>query len=171
MNKLYTLPIIIAIAMFSTACNKSSDSDEAKKEADSQPAVSKHEEIANKIMDSMEEMANAARSVTDMESAKKASEKINAIADRFSGYAEELKAIDPPTEELKAKITKKMEERQEKMEQLMGEEFETHMEGLESEVRQVLEEAFGEFFGKMMENGKVFEKHFEPDEEAGGVSE
>jgi serine/threonine protein kinase len=130
-----------------------------------QPAQSKHEVIANRIMDSMQEFAKAASSATDLDSANEAAKKINEIGDRFTGLAEELKKMDPPSEEVKKAIDAKMESRNKELEKAIGEDLQKSMQALAPEAQQVMQAAFMEFFGKMSQVGPEFERHFKIGEE------
>ena len=164
--KLNTLPFLLAFAVVGAACNKKSETVETK-QPDAEvvePSVSKHEAIANRLMDSMEELASSAMNVSDKDSAQVAAEKINELGDRFTAMAAELKTMDPPSNDLKKEINDKMEARQEQMEESMKG-FQEKIESLDEDSQQIVENAFGEFFQKMMAVGQEFQRHFEPEAE------
>ena len=166
----------IALFSFATSCGKkedpspstppaspepaSADAPPAPPAPDSPPAESKHESLANKIMESMHEFGSAVSEVADTETANKAAEKIGEIGDRFSQIADELKDLVPPPEELKEAINAKMEEKDAELQELMGGDLEAKLQSLGDESREVLQKAFGEFFGKMDAVGEEFERHF-----------
>jgi hypothetical protein len=165
--KPHRLTIVVALALAITSCRKSETpaTGGAEEAAAAPAAVSKHEEIANKLMDSMQEFAKAATSATDLESANEAAKKINEIGDRFTGLAEELKKMDPPSEEVKKAIDAKMEARNKEMEKAMSEDMQKSMASLPPDAQQALQGAFMGFFGKMSQVGPEFERHFKVEKE------
>lgn len=161
------LTIAAALALAITSCRKSETPATGGGETPpaAQPAISKHEEIANKVMDAMQEFAKAASSATDLNSANEAAKKIGEIGDRFTSLAEELKKMDPPSEELKKSIDAKMEARNKEMEKAMSEDLQKSMQALAPDAQQALQAAFMGFFGKMAQVGPEFERHFKVEKE------
>jgi hypothetical protein len=161
------LPIAVALALAITSCRKSETPATGGGETPPavQPAVSKHEEIANKVMDAMQDFGKAASSATDQATATAAAAKITEVGDRFASIAEELKKMDPPSEELKKAIEAKMEARNKEMEKAMGEDLQKSMQALAPEAQQVMQAAFMGFFGKMAQVGPEFERHFKVEKE------
>lgn len=160
--KIHAITIALAIAFSSTSCDKDKKGEEVGNQTSvtAAPSISKHEELANKVMDSMKEFATTISSVSDLESANKAATKISEIGDRFSSIANELESLDPPTQDLKEAINAKMEARDAEMQKIMGPELQTTMQSLGPEAQQVLQEAFGDFFAKADSAGKELERHF-----------
>jgi len=166
--KLHTLSIALAFAFSVASCDKGDarNGDSGNTE-NTKPAVSKHEELANYIMDSMKDVATTASAVSDLDSAKAAAMKIDNVGDQFVRIAEELKGLDPPDAKVKEAINKKMDERDAEMEKVIGEDLQKTMETLDAESQQVLQKAFGDYFGKMDAVGKEFERHFSVEDESG----
>ena len=164
--KLLTIPILTFFALTITSCdrNEKETASVDNPAGNANPVVSKHEELANQIMDSMKDFAMALSSVTDLETANEASIKIGMIGDRFIQIASELRPLDPPANEIKEAIKAKMEARDAEMHKLMGEDLQKIMQSLSPEARQVLQEAFEKFFGKMNTVEKEFERHFNVEE-------
>lgn len=162
------LPILIALAFSIAACKKSESPAAAGEETiqPAQAAISKHEEIANKIMDAMQDFAKAASSATDQATATAAAAKITEIGDRFASLAEELKKMDPPSEELKKAIDARMNARNKEMEKAMGEDMQKSMQALAPEAQQIMQTAFMEFFGKVGKAGQEFGRHFNAEDKA-----
>lgn len=158
------LPIAVAL-VFSIASCKKNEATSTAGDAPVQPVISKHEEIATKIMDAMQDFGNAVISATDLTTAKEAATKITTIAERLDVLAAELKKMDPPSEELKKAIDAKMEARNKEMEKVMGEGMQNTMQALSPEAREVVQKALVEFFGKMGQAGEEFNRHFDVKEE------
>ena len=162
--KAHYLPIAVAF-VFSIASCKKNEPPAAGKEVPAQPALSKHEVIANKIMDAMQEFGTAMASATDLHTANEAATKITEIGERFGVLAAELKKMEPPSEEVKKAIDAKMEARNKEMEKVMGEQLEKTMQALRPNAREVLQKALVGFFLKMGEAGQEFSRHFEVKDE------
>ena len=167
--KLHTIPVALAVALTITSCDKNGkEAGEGDKPVtNATPSVSKHEELAGEIMNSMADFADAVSNVVDLESANEAATKIGTIGDRFSKIADQLKPLEPPAKAIKEAINEKMEARDAEMQKVMGEELQKTMQALSPEAQQVLQKAFEEFFEKMDSAGKEFERHFSAEEEAG----
>ena len=157
------LTILISITISLTSCNKKEapSDDSSSNTNSSQAGSSKQEEIANKIMNSMEEFTTAISKVSDTNTAKAAADKINTIGDRFSSYAEELKKLDPLGEKMRNEINRKMDARDAEMNKIMKSEVQQTIQFLNPDAQKVMEDAFQTFYEKMKVAESEFERHFE----------
>ena len=165
--KRYPIAIALLLSLSLTACKKSEPSDQSGNDEPTRPAISRHEEIANAVMKNMQEFGELATSVTDEASAKAAAEKMDEISSRFVALSEELKKMDVPPAELKAKINDEMEAKNDEMEKMMGLKMDATMKALSPEAREVMLDAFQNFSRKMADVGQEFERHFKVEDDGG----
>ncbi|MDA7881791.1 hypothetical protein N9A94_05750 [Akkermansiaceae bacterium] len=125
-----------------------------------QTGSAKQEEIADKILNSMQEFSTAIAAVSDAKSAKTAAAKINEIGDRYSGYAEELMPLDPPAREVRESLHRKMKEKEAAMGTVMKGDFLTIIQGLTPDAQKVIQMAFQDFYDKRKAVEAELNRHF-----------
>ena len=160
MKRLTTITALAISLTLSSCEQKDTPNDNENPSNASQNDGVKQEEIANKIMDSLQEFAKAVTAVSDTETAQSTATKITEIGDQFAAMADELKPLEIAPLELRKSIDQKMTAREAEMEKVMKEKFMTAVQSLNPEAQKIMEQSFKEFFGKMQEAGKEFDRHF-----------
>ncbi len=149
----FILPVsfIVCVAATLFAC---------KKPAVEKPnALTPHETHANEIIENMTLLTDVIMHVSDLESAKQAAPRIEAIGDHFQAIAEKLKPLDPPTGQLKAALDERMIAENSVMQKAMGE-LPGRFQQMGPEAAKVLQESLGKYFEKLDAAGKEFGRHF-----------
>lgn len=154
------MALLAAIAIPSCSESKSGGDDAASGGDSKGPALSKHEELADKTAGLMDDFVAAMTSVSDEETAKAAAEKLDKIGDDMVAVVEELKGLDEPAEELKKKLAEKMEAKEKEIEKAMNDDFGPKMEKLSEEAQGTLMEAFMKFGQTMEPLEEELDKHF-----------
>ncbi|MBK1790230.1 hypothetical protein [Persicirhabdus sediminis] len=181
-------PLVAVMAV--SSCDKGGSDDasqvdapaEAKTEAAAEVAdtsevapaaasVSRHEEIADQVLNAMTDFADEMLKVKDMETAQAAKVELDKIGDRFTALSAELEKMELPDAELKTKISKKMEARESEIEAKMGDKMQNMMLSLDADTQTFVQGMMMEFFGKVMVAGEQMERHFSMEEAAAEPAE
>ena len=151
----------LAIALFLSACDKNDTADSnGNSSGSSQADGARQEEIANQIMDSMGEFAQAISVISDTKTARSTATKINEIGDQFSSMAKELEPLEVASQKMRESIHQKMAVREAEIEEVMNEKFMKSVQSLNPEAQKIIQKAFQDFFEVRQQTRKEFDRHF-----------
>lgn len=157
------IPFAMAASMVLTvaSCGKK----ESPTAASSEPApapqaeVSRHEELAIRLMDASEDVFDTVLEVNDVPTAQVASGKIAEISRQLDGVYGELKTLVPASQEVKSLIQEKLKSKDKVM---LSKRIEVNqlMQSLPAEASRIIADALQKCSEVMASNQDEFKRHF-----------
>lgn len=154
--------LLLASLFFSIACDRTAPEVSGNRgDSGSEPQpVSRHEALANSVLETLSDAVTIVANISDIDSAKAAARDIDGLGIRLSKIREEFSTLDPLPREALEEIAPRLNARDSRIRERTVGELGPILESLDPEANEIVTAAFDDFFKEFAKVGKEFERLF-----------